>query len=1186
MKNLGLKPKLVVVICLSLFFMQLEAAIYNMNGQYLKSCISEGYLSYSSKQVPSKNTRRYEGPRLTCKDFIPLNISGSEGMGGYGFLYEGNASAYFLITGSGKITISTSKGKISHIEIETSNPNNLLLNGSKGSISSIGTKNFTSKDGEWSSIEIKQLSTSSSTSIQAISVTIGDVYQNGILYEFDYYKETFNVRECDKDIKNAIVSSHVCIDGGTYPVVGILQNAFSQNLSLEEIDIPYTITNIGANAFSYCTSLSEISIPPSIVSIENNGFMGCSGLLKINVDNLQHFCTIKFSNNKSNPLSNGATLFINNTEVKSLSFDTSINEIGNYAFSGCSSIENIDLSETISSIGVSAFAGCTNLSSVTNRAINPITINTNVFDSQTYNGILLVPKESIAQYKNKAGWSNFHKIAAIEGPECDFVVNGIYYKIVDLPKLTCKVTYDNPYFNSYFQEDISVPETVVYNGRTFTVVGIDDNAFNGSSNLASISLPQSIQFIGQNAFDGCTALNQIELPNTVSTMEANFAELPIKKVVFWGDGETIPNWFKSNKNLSEIELHCTNLKYVSENAFENCQSLTSISLPNTIVAFGKATFKGCTHLSSITLPINLSEIPESTFSNCTNLREINFGNNIISIGKSAFSDCSSLTRLYITPSITNIADNAFWGCSQISTIAIDDSERTLQVGKNVGGSVSTGLFSSCPLLEVYIGRDVSGEMPFNDNKTIESIVVGHLVKNFPDASLGNSPKLKTLKLGKSLTSIPSFNTCINLEYLEIGARLTSIPSFSNCASIRTIRLHSAKPQSVESEFANKVYTDCSLEIPKGTIEAYRSAPIWESFFNLSEFVPEALATKLEIVPSTVSLYPDETFQLNTDVHPVNANEVFKWESSNRDIVAVDTYGEITAVKDGEAIITAKTVDGSNLSAQCKVIVKPVIQVTKIVPENDYVAITVGTSSTLNVSIDPSDATYKNLIWTSSDTNIATVTNDGIINTVNIGKCTIKIEATDGSDVTAYILVDVLPVYIQSIEIQTDKSSLIQGEQCQLNTIIKPENASIKNIKWEISDTNVANISELGILTGIKPGKTKVYAYTTDGSNLFATKDFEILPVVASTITAQLGQDCIIDLHWFAKDYVKNAKDYNIYVSENGGDFILWLHNTTKTSTKFKGVEGMNYRFTVTMRNNNLVSEIYDELKNASIYVTK
>lgn len=1151
--------------------------------------------SYSSKDYHSDpvtgGSYKYYKPTIPFESFSSLKIEGSQDT----YLYKSTSSpGYGTLDikpkSTGQFIVSTSEGLITRIEIEYSDGDDYraypLIDGNTGTVSTKSNRAIISQDGEWKSVIISSSDKRKSVTIWRISISFGVIVKNGITYDFDPNNKCFNVKSCDPTVMNAEILSNIDYDNMNYPVVGIADDAFSQCVNLKSVIIPDGIETIGEEAFKNCSSLNEIRIPQSLESIDYNAFLGCTSMSKVYCYKLSHFCQIDFDNMQSNPLCNGAALFIDNTEVKSLSFDTSIDGIGCYAFAGCSNIENIDLSETVSSIGINAFAGCTNLSSVTNRAITPIFIFPNIFDSQTYNGTLLVPKESIALYKNKYGWSNFHKIAAIEGPDCDFVVNGIYYKIVDLLELTCKVSYDNPYYNSYFQEEISIPETVEYNGRTFTVIGIDDNAFNGSSNLTSISLPQSIQFIGQNAFDGCTSLNQIELPNTISMVEANFADLPIKKVVLFGNGEIIPNWFKSNKSLSSIELNCTNLKSVSESAFENCQSLISVPLPNTIISLGKSAFNGCVQLSYVILPANLSDIPESTFSNCTNLKEIIFGKKIVSIDKSAFSNCSSLKQLHITSTINNIGNNAFWGCSQISTITIEDTERPIQFGKNLAGAVSTGVFSSCPLQEVYIGRDVNGGTPFNDNKTIESIVIGHLVKDFPDASLGNLPKLKTLKLGKSLTSIPSFNTCTNLEYLEIGARLSTIPSFRNCASIRTIRLHSAKPQYVEAEFANKVYTDCDLEVPKGTIEAYRSAPVWKNFFNLSEFAPEALATKLEIVSSTVSLYPNETFQLNTDLLPVNANEVFKWESSNKDAVTVDTYGEITAVKDGEAIITAKTVDGSNLSAQCKVIVKPVIQLTKIVPENDYVAITVGTSSTLNVSIVPSDATYKNLIWTSSDTNIATVTNDGIINTVNIGKCTIKIEATDGSDVTAYILVDVLPVYIQSIEIQTDKSSLIQGEQCQLNSIIKPENASIKNIKWEVLDTNVANISESGILTGIKPGKTKVYAYTTDGSNLFATKDFEILPVVASTITAQLGQDCIIDLHWSAKDYVKNAKDYNIYVSENGGDFVLWLHNTTKTSTKFKGVEGKNYRFTVTMRNNNLVSEIYDELKNASIYVTK
>lgn len=1055
--------------------------------------------------------------------------------------------------------------------------------------------------------------------------------------------ENYAFRNC-KSLKEAKFPSST--SSTTFP-----KGFFSGCSSLKVVSLPKNIKVIDGNAFSNCSSLEEISISASVERIEDGAFIGCSNLKTISIEDSQkslyigrksynqgqfYDCkldsiyigrNIDFSTTQSDGFSPfaqnstlnivvfgkdvrniNASLFYSCRNLYSIAFNNDLESIKEKAFKNCQSLKQIRLPKSITSIGEFAFDE-TSIENVFVENTVPINISDNVFSSETYSNNLYVPVSSVESYFTAEGWKNFRKIESYNSS--DFEVDGIFYTILNLSDLTCGVTAKNFFGDNYDADEITIPSTVIYQNRVFKVTHILPFAFNNSSLVNKVILPSSIVEIGKSSFDDCKKLRYLEIPNTIVNMNANIEKLPLEKVRIFGAGVNIPDWFKFNTSISSVEIDCPIVTDITNNAFNGCHTLTTLSLPATITSIGNHAFNNCYKLSDIDLPkgllelgsaafmncvslesisfnCHLAQICDSTFANCSSLRMVDIGDNISAIGKGAFMNCSALEHLTISSSINSIGDNTFLGCSKINTINIEDSNIPIQLGNNWDGNVASGIFSSCPIINLYIGRDIEGESPLNFNKSneIETIVIGPYVKSFPKLDLGNSPKLKTLKLGKSLTSIPSFNTCTNLEFLEIGAHLSTIPSFSNCASLRTIRTHSAMPQSVDADFANKVYTDCSLEVPKGTIETYRSAPIWKNFFNLSEFAPEAIATKLEIVPSAVSLYTNETLQLNTDIYPLNANEVFNWESSNKDVVIVDTYGKITAVKDGEAIITAKTVDGSNLSAQCKVTVKPVIYVSELIPEKDYIALTVGTDSTLSVSINPSDATYKDLIWTSSNSNIATVTNCGVVSAVNIGKSTIKVEATDGSSVSTYILVDALPVYVKSIEIQTDTTSLPQDEQCQLTVKITPEDASIKNIIWEASDTTLMNVSETGLLTGLKPGIGLVYAYATDGSNIFASKEIEVLPLVSSSITAQLSQNGEIDLHWAAKDYVKNVKDYNVYVSEDDGDFVLWLHNTTNTSAKFRGIEGRSYRFTVTMRNSNLVNENYDETKIAYIYVTK
>lgn len=267
--------KLVVLLFLFIVCISYSnAAIYVMDGKYIKSLISTGYFSYNSKQVPSKNTHRYEGPRITCKEFPYLHLQGSDNMGGYGFLYETLSSAYFLITGTGNLTLNTTKGYISHIEIEH-NSNAPLIDGGQGSKVSSGNSWISSKDGHWTNIVIKNSNSNSSTAIYSISVTIGDISKDGLIYEFDFVKESFNVKRCYNNTSSLSILSSLDYDGSTYPVEGISNNAFEGCNNLESVYLPNNIIRIGDSSFKDCLKLSTITLPCSLNSIGQSAFGEC-----------------------------------------------------------------------------------------------------------------------------------------------------------------------------------------------------------------------------------------------------------------------------------------------------------------------------------------------------------------------------------------------------------------------------------------------------------------------------------------------------------------------------------------------------------------------------------------------------------------------------------------------------------------------------------------------------------------------------------------------------------------------------------------------------------------------------------------------------------------------------------------------------------------------------------------------
>lgn len=181
----------------------------------------------------------------------------------------------------------------------------------------------------------------------------------------------------------------------------------------------------------------------------------------------------------------------------------------------------------------------------------------------------------------------------------DFVVDGIYYNFLDGNNVA--VTYKGSSYDAYNNEysgEVTIPETVTYNGTTYSVTSIGNYAFELCTSITSITIPNSVTSIGKYAFDDCTSLTSITIPNSVTS--------------------------------------------IGDNAFEDCSSFTSITIPNSVTSIGEGTFFICSSLTSITIPNSVTTIGNYAFSSCRSLTSITIPNSVTSIGGETFNGCSSL----------------------------------------------------------------------------------------------------------------------------------------------------------------------------------------------------------------------------------------------------------------------------------------------------------------------------------------------------------------------------------------------------------------------------------------------------------------------------------------------------------------------------------------------------------------
>ena len=222
----------------------------------------------------------------------------------------------------------------------------------------------------------------------------------------------------------------------------------------------------------------------------------------------------------------------------------------------------------------------------------------------------------------------------------DFQSGDLYYNITS--DTTVEVTSKSssyPYNEGVTFTTATIPETVIYDGTTYSVTSIGNQAFDGCSSLTYVTIPNSVTIIGDAAFFDCYSLTSITIPSSVTS---------IGEIIF---GTSIEYWpLLGDPILTAISVEDSNPIYDSR---ENCNAIIETAtntliagcqntiIPNSVTSIGAYAFYGCSSLVSITLPSRLSSIGKGSFAGCFGLVSITLPNSITSIEDWAFN-CTSL----------------------------------------------------------------------------------------------------------------------------------------------------------------------------------------------------------------------------------------------------------------------------------------------------------------------------------------------------------------------------------------------------------------------------------------------------------------------------------------------------------------------------------------------------------------
>lgn len=226
-------------------------------------------------------------------------------------------------------------------------------------------------------------------------------------------------------------------------------------------------------------------------------------------------------------------------------------------------------------------------------------------------------------------------------------------------------------------------------------------------------------------------------------------------------------------------------------------------------------------------------------------------------------------------------------------------------------------------------------------------------------------------------------------------------------------------------------------------------------------------TSVELNKPSITLAVGNSETLVATVKPDNASDkTVTWTSSDSEVATVDETGKVTALKVGNATITASA---GFKSAECKVTVY--IPVSSIELSKTKLYLNIGESETLVATIKPDDATDKSIVWTSSDDTIATVDDNGKVTAIKEGKATIKAKAGEKEaecSVSVGIAVTGIKLDNTSLEIRVDDTAT-------LTATVSPDNATDKTVTWTSSDATVASVDKSGTVKAKKVGTATITA---------------------------------------------------------------------------------------------------------------